>query len=397
VIRIDDRVWSVWQAQIDDGFEPAIMMRVSTALDREAAVQAVRESVDEVYWPRLAEYDASPEQDPPRPGEWDWLGVPGGVLVSVSDCYPFKEMMTAFAEALERRGVEGAIEVPRWRPEPQPPPLGHVLRCHLRVVGHRVGSEPPEPPWFNWEPEPRALAAILETAVGWCKRLSDAAAYSVIKSPLGPVPWEGDDDLLAPMSETIDEGGDGMVEARAEGRWRQAGVEARHGGVGLAVGGSDLDGGVWRPAFEELTSMLRDNAHLLVYGYVRRGRFGGVRDDPLQRDWPTRPDAKPYGTAGTQWAFEDVFAPDPFAVQLLGPGYTGRVPDAPSYRREQVGDGATLLEHVDPAAWFDDQFPPDKPPPVLAKARRELAPILYTPGALHRGGYTDVPDLARPS
>lgn len=57
------------------------------------------------------------------------------------------------------------------------------------------------------------------------------------------------------------------------------------------------------------------------------------------------------------------------------------------YRREEAAD-ATLLEHVDLAAWLETPFvPPDlrwdqvgtvAPPPVLAEAREALAPLLFS-------------------
>jgi hypothetical protein len=173
------------------------------------------------------------------------------------------------------------------------------------------------------------------------------------------------------------------------------------GGLGLAVGGADLDAGRWERALDELTSLLRENADMLAYAYIRRGSRTAVFGDRLDRDWPKRPNPRPRGGGWTSEAFEDVFAPDAFAVQLLGAGYAGRVRDSPSYRQEPVGERATLLEHLDLPAWFDAPFvpygrrhDPDEPlPPVLAKARAELEPILYSPGALSRAGYADVPDL----
>jgi hypothetical protein len=89
-------------------------------------------------------------------------------------------------------------------------------------------------------------------------------------------------------------------------------------------------------------------------------------------------------------------------VQLLGPGYAGRVPESPAWRQESMDSAAVLLEHVDLPAWFDAPFVPfrnrawrverPQPPAVLARARVELAPILYSPGVLSRAGYADAED-----
>jgi hypothetical protein len=127
-----------------------------------------------------------------------------------------------------------------------------------------------------------------------------------------------------------------------------------------------------------------------VYGFVKRGsnRPAAELATSLAQDWPPVPHSDPY-TLGSQ-PFEDEFAPDAFGVQLLGPGYAGRVPDRPSWRQEPVGPDAVILEHVDPEAWFARPFvefggrrsptlPPLPPvPDVLARAREDLAPILFT-------------------
>ncbi|MDQ3741069.1 MAG: hypothetical protein M3389_09020, partial [Actinomycetota bacterium] len=89
----------------------------------------------------------------------------------------------------------------------------------------------------------------------------------------------------------------------------------------------------------------------------------------------------PGGLPGAARAFEDRFAPDAFGVQLLGPGYEGRVPPTPLYRAEPAGAGCTLLEHADLPAWLDEPFGPEVPP-VLAEAREALAPILFGPELL---------------
>jgi hypothetical protein len=72
------------------------------------------------------------------------------------------------------------------------------------------------------------------------------------------------------------------------------------------------------------------------------------------------------------------------------------VPNVPAWRIDRVGEASALLEHADLPAWFDEPFVPFRyraphvdAPPVLVRARVELAPILYFPGVLRRGRYTD--------
>lgn len=173
MIRIDDRIWSVWQGLVDDGTEPSVLMRFSTSSDRATAVRAVRDSVVEILRSRYAQLDESKEQDSPRPGEWDWLGVPGGVLVIVSDCEPFEEIMHELAAAIERRGADGTFHLHDWPPPPSPQPPAHVLLCHLRVRGRRLRFEGADGPVFGWEPNSEAHDAILTAAERWCKQLGE--------------------------------------------------------------------------------------------------------------------------------------------------------------------------------------------------------------------------------
>jgi hypothetical protein len=99
-------------------------------------------------------------------------------------------------------------------------------------------------------------------------------------------------------------------------------------------------------------------------------------------------------------AFEDLYAPDAFGAQLLGPGYADRLPTAPGWHTQNVADATALVQHVDPAAWFDAPFVPlgqlaqqNLPQPaVLTQARRDLAAILYSPGVLADARFADMKD-----
>jgi hypothetical protein len=360
----------------------------------------VRDSIEQIFRPRLAEFRESREHDPPRPGEWEWFGVPSGVLVQVSDCDHFEAMIAEFAAGLERRGIEAPLELHEYPPPPEARPLAAIGSCHLRVRGSRERFDYPDGPVFRWRPDASAYAAVITAVVAWCGQLGEGATYEVSKGTIGPVAFGFHDDLVGALNEAIADGDNGTLRGSTCGAWREVRIASRVGSVALAIGGAAIDAGNWDPALEELTNLLRASANLLGYAHVRRRSQPGFRD-PLDRDWPQRPNHEPRGGGSTNEAFEDVFAPDALAVQFLGAGYADRVPDSPSYRQTRVGEGGTLLEHVDLPAWFDAPFvphgqrpdPDEPPPPVLAEARRQLAPILYTPGALHRAGYVDVPDL----
>jgi hypothetical protein len=398
LILINDEVWVAWQAAVDHNpGEPLLMLLFSPDGDRAAAVRGVRESVMEV-WDALDQSIWASQDRERSAGEWGWLGVPGGVLVQVSECDMFEEMLRRVAAALEQRGVAGSFD------EAQELPLGvdtpasaHTLACRGRLRGWRRKNDY----GYYWEHDPDAHAQFVSAAQRWCKQLGRSASYALSKGTIARVPIEFGDDVLDGLLEgPVDNLNTRLVAVSGDGfravRFRPTGA------VALVAGGREIEQGHWRPALDELMGFLRDNAELLAYAYIRRGWAGIGPHDPVGNiDWPPRAGAEPRGAGWTSEAFEDVFAPDALAVQFLGAGYAGRAPESPSYRQTPAGDGGTLLEHVDLAAWFDAPFvprgersdPDEQAPRVLAKARRELAPILYTPGALNRAGYVDAPDL----
>ena len=397
-MRVGNRVWTAWQRLIDEGVEePVVQLRFSPDGEVAASVSAIRESVREIVAAYRTRANESDEHDPIRPGEWQWLGVSDGVIVQVADSDAFPEIMRELAEVLDGRGVTGVFDVcdrPLLAPARE---RSLLLRCHLRPRGRRLGVSDA----FSWEPDPDAHAAVLTAAADWCKQLGEHAAYSVTKGSLGPAAIGFAEDAVVRLREGIVDDATVRLVAEADETWREVGVGAV-GRVRLAVARPGVGEGGWRPLLGDLTDMLRELADALAYGYVRPGSGFGVAlsSDDLEYDWMARQPRAPTGAGFTQEAFEDVFAPDAFGVQLLGPGYAGRVPDAPSYRREPVGEASVLLKHVDPAAWFDAPFVPfgeprsvAEPPPVLASAREELAPILYRPGALNAAGYADLPGL----
>jgi hypothetical protein len=126
----------------------------------------------------------------------------------------------------------------------------------------------------------------------------------------------------------------------------------------------------------------------LVYGFVKRGenRSAAERATSQIQDWPRILHFNAWNLNAE--SFEDEFAPDAFGVQMLGPGYQRRVPTGPSWKSSPAGQDRVVLEHIDPAAWFEAPLPsgakPGSPAPetapipdVLLEARRDFAPILF--------------------
>jgi hypothetical protein len=399
MVRIADPIWAAWREQVERGHEPVVLMLLSPAGDSGAAVHALREAVLEVQDAYEAEAQRSGDADPPFPGEWNWVAVPDGVLVQVAECDALDTVLRAVAAGLERRGVDGTLELREPPKLALPPRRAHMLECRLRVRGERLRREASS---YRWQADPSAHEAILAVAERWCRQRGDRAAQSLSVSDLAPVRLEPGEDVLDRMRETVTDQLHVRVSAVAADEFRSVAARAWAGGVSLVEGGAWVEAGRWRESLAELTAILRDHADLLAYGFVRRGWAvaEALLDRSLSYDWPPRPGAEPRGIGFTSEAFEDLYAPDAFGVQLLGPGYAGRLPGSAAWRSEPAGRVSALFEHVDLPEWFDAPFVPfgqrlapadqPEPPAVLAQARVELAQVLHTPGVLAGAGYPDV-------
>ena len=393
-VRIAERVFSVWRALFDDAeAAPALVLLLSLVGDQSAASCAVRDSVTELE----SAHDNAAGGELPWPGEWDWLRVADGLVVTLQDSDDFEAALVALAAALGRRGIEGTFDVYEQPPIVRPPPVGDLLECRVRLRGNRVHGAPRA---YHWHADQGAEEAFLAVAARWCRTCAQDASGSLLSRSIR-VPVKPGEDVVDRMREAISANWHTVVSAVAADEFRSVAARSYTGGMSLIIGGARLDRDGWQPPLTELIALLRDHSDLLAYAYIRRGRNYGAAEQErsLPSEWPRRPGDQPRGHGFAPEAFEDVYAPDAFAIQLLGPGYAGRVPDSPMYRQQPAGDTAVLLVHVDLPVWFDAPFlapgapKPPAPPAVLTRARHELAPILYSPGVLSRNGYVDELEL----
>lgn len=396
--RIAERVWPAWREQVEKWDEPSLLLLFSPVGDPGEAAVAVRASVLEVQaaFDEAAERSGAP--DPPFVGEWDWVRVSEGVLVHVVECDMLEEMLPAVAAALERRGIEGVFDLGDRSTVATPPTTAHFVECRLRVRGGRLRHERRA---YFWEADAEAHEAVLAVADRWCRANRPGATHSLSSGTIGPIEIEPDEDVLERMRAEVVDKMHVEVSVVTAAEFRSVAARAWAGGVSLVVGGARVEAGEWRRPLAELTALLRDHADLLAYGYVRRG--WAVKEallaPSLSFDWPRRAEDEPRGIAFTSQAFEDLYAPDAFGIQLLGPGYVDRIPESTTWRTQPAGENAVLLEHVDLPPWLDAPFVPFgqrprnpdelQPPAVLTQARYELASILYSPGVLKRAGFAD--------
>lgn len=138
-------------------------------------------------------------------------------------------------------------------------------------------------------------------------------------------------------------GGSPQVTAVRGDEFRAVAARGHSGRISFTAGTvGEAPAGWWRPPLADYVKLLTQSAGLLAYGHA-------------------------------------------FGVQLLGPGYAGRLDPSDAWEAQVVGGDATLVAHVDAGAWFDAPFetrwrhwspgrphPPVPPvPQILAAARDE--------------------------
>jgi hypothetical protein len=372
-LRVSEEILRDWREQMDAGIEPTSIVRLAPRQPVAQVLAALDAAVDEVV-------ESAREDEGPWRGEWDWIEVGGDVIVTIGECEVLPEVLPALVAALEERGVGGTLEPhePRYQEAEFPSPV-RMLEARLRVRGRRehLGLRT-----YAWRADPDAVDVAIDAAMSWCTRGAGPRAWVTI-SGTGPVELAVDG--LTRRLQAEKEMGTLQVKAGARGLV----VDALRGRVALIE--TDPH---WRRALVSLTDVLRQAAGALAYALVKNGSWPSLTttDHSLRSDWPPRRELDAARSAA--FAFEDQYAPDAFPLQLLGPGYAGRVPSHPMYRAQRAGAGCAILEHVDLPAWLDaplvpaqaDAFPvadADVPaPPFLAAAREALAPILFRPDLL---------------
>jgi len=264
----------------------------------------------------------------------------------------------------------------------------HLFECRLRVNGERRHFRGPN---WGWLPEPDALRNAVEAAVDWCVgndlRLPITGRIRMMPAVL----LINDVEIHAYIREGLDASAEvGVVRltSAAGDGFRTVVVEASRGRVSLIEGGPAIAMEGWQAARDSLRALMLATSAETVYGFLKRGSYRPAAESgvSLSQDWPP---AEHHETA-TQLgvAFEAQYSPDAFGLQLLGPGYAGRVPERPAWSRTPAGAGV-LVEHREPEAWFGEllmpfgghpnyTLPPVPPvPDVLAHARSDFSDILF--------------------
>lgn len=382
MIVVVDRVWSRWRELCEQEAKPSIWLLLSTSGAPLGAVASVEDAVQDAL-AALAGVGRSEFY----PGYANVAAVPGGVAVEAGrGIEGFERFVELVGEGLQRRGVTGTLDLFEPRGVEPLPFKAALVECRLRVAGQRERAAGPH---YRWRAETDAWGRLLGQSVRWCTSGGGVGA-SLGVGTMPRVAVGADEDLGALLQSAIDHDELGVADcaAGATNRWRMVAVPPSRTLVTLVEAGDAIQNGGWREAVREMTDFIKAEVSVLAYAFIKHGSdVYTVRSGySLAEDWPARPGVR--GLMRRELSFEDSYAPDAFAVQLLGAGYAGRIPSGPDWRETRITEYSSLLEHIRPELWFESEFVAfgggyrnsvaALPPQVLARARADFADILFT-------------------
>lgn len=396
-IAIADEIWQAWEAEDTPHDLPLGMLLTSSASPEEAG-RAVERAYFEVHARLEASALNSGSDDPEylMPGVFDWVETPMGVFCGLGDTEIFEQELREIMDVVAAQGIDGSLTL--WSPpECDPPRFCPLLECRVRVRGERERRKSGD---YLWYPDVEAEKVLLRAAAEW-RRAIDGDAQVVLDEAMYPFPFDDEPMLDRQQQRAVDRKRGFDITATTAVGVRAVSGHGYNGSVSLDVGGASVTD-AWADELDELVAFLAEHAPLIAYGCIRRGwmRAPAARASAPGADWPARPDSRP-GTASTQGAFEDVYAPDIFGVQLLGARYHGRWIDDPRWNVRTLGKSA-LISATDLDVWFAEPplheptdttqatlTPAARPMAELERARRDHPEILYRRGVLSAGGYAD--------
>jgi hypothetical protein len=383
VVEVSWRVWEYWREVSAEFTEPTVVLSFTSALSQDDALDAVASAASDAVRELDAALEAAGKADEASAGHWSLAPASGGVLLLIDEePHDFEGLLRRIASGLEARGVDGAFDL--YVPETtlEVPEAVDLLECRLRAAGARYHKRYAN---YGWDADPAALWTGVETGIRWCRENAPNLPLQLVVRLIPPSTLRPDEDVTGFVRRALGSAREvGVVRlmSATPDRFRTLAVSPSDGRVSLIQGGAAVAGAGWKASLADLRAQVDAAATWAVYGFVRRGSWRSAAElaTSLAQDWPPVPHSDPY-TLGSA-AFEDEFAPDAFGLQLLGPGYAGRLPEGPVWKPVPAGPDAVVLEHADPEAWFSRPFvpfggrpntiaPPIPPvPDVLARSRR---------------------------
>jgi hypothetical protein len=274
-----------------------------------------------------AEYAKRPDALESSTGHWSLAAVPDGVAMRIDEePDDFEDLLRRIAADLEGQGIDGTFDL--YGPDViELPNVVDFLECRIRVRGERYHIRYRN---YRWDADEIALEGAVAVALRWCLGNGPNLPLQLKVGLIDPARLGPNDDVAALMRSALERtGAPGAVThltSVGPDRFRRLVVEPSAGRVTLVEGGEGLADAGWGASLRGLREVLRTIAAFAVYGFVKRGSNLSVATHAysLVNDWVPVPHFDST-TLGAQ-SFEDEFAPDAFGLQLLGPGFRGRVP-----------------------------------------------------------------------
>jgi len=376
-VKLLKRVLSHWREVSADTYKVQIELLLTSRLGHLEATEALSQSVTRA----LREFetrhaDTFETTGEPWPGSWDVLPVPeGAILIGGYKSDAFEEVLQGIVADLEAHGVRGKLDL-YTPPEPPTLPRGRgIVKAQLRVLGQRVPDA-----HERWAADRAALGRVTHAAVSWCMQNRPDRGVTISRDALPTLLVRRCDPPLARFNEVLaDDAFWVTLNSVGDERFRSVRVEPRSGGVVIAEGGPVLHRAGWNRSVNAVTAFMRAASADTVYGFIRR-TTAGTNPDPELGDRLYR------NRSLDAAAHEDHYAPDAYAVQLLGPSYAGRIPTGADWTTTELDAGRVLVEHNAPDAWFEEptleqavygeRMPTDA---TREQARADFKPILFTP------------------
>jgi hypothetical protein len=388
MVTVAAGVWDRWRELERESAEPAIVLLFTSDLTNRDALLALREAAGSAIESLEQERTSRGEGEEPRTGHWSLASVPEGVALRIDEePDSFEGLLERIIHGLDAQGVAGRFDLYEPAEAVELPEKLDLLECRMRVNGTRIHKRFNK---YRWQPDWTALWETAEVGINWCTPGSLHLPLSLKVSLISSATLTPTDDVASYVRDGLEQTRDLGVVLLTSGsphRFRTLAVCASRGRVSFIEGG-DLAARTWATSLQSLRNLMVATSERLVYGFIKRGESRWAAEEATSQiqDWPRIPHFNAWSI--TAEAFEDEFVPDAFGVQMLGPGYAGRVPVGPNWRSVPAGRDRVVLEHVDPAAWFEAPLvsgatygfpaPADAPiPDLLVRARREFTGILF--------------------
>jgi hypothetical protein len=375
-VELPKRVLERWRELSADSAKVRIELLLTSQLDPTAATEVLSRSVARVVGAFEAQHAGTPPGvDEPFAGEWDVARVPeGGMLIGGYKSDAFEQLLQAIVEDLGSQGVRGTLDLYALPEVPALPAGIAVIEARVRVLGRRVlnGRD-------RWAANRATLDRVLESAARWCLEARPDRGVTLQHGAMPALLVRRCESSFGRLRDLMGDELWTTLRSVGDTRFRSATVAPGEGRVTVVEGGPVIYRDGWRPSVAGATEFLRDVSPDTVYGFVRRAYRAADAEFPNPR---------PSDRLQASWldatAHEDDFAPDAFAIQLLGPGYAARIPAGEAWRGTELGAGRVLGEYTDPAPWFEgltleEALSGESVPPsgVVERARSDFAPILF--------------------